>query len=69
MTRSEGPSSEDGWEAHRRAELESSLLATPAQRLRWLEQAIVFAHRAGALPRTHGVTAQPSDALDEGTDR
>lgn len=25
---------------------------TPAQRLAWLEQAIDFAHRAGALPRT-----------------
>lgn len=40
-----------GWEAHRRAELEGVLKTTPAERLRWLEQAIEFAFRAGALPR------------------
>jgi hypothetical protein len=40
-----------GWEAHRRAEVESALKTTPAERLRWLEQAIEFAFRAGALPR------------------
>jgi hypothetical protein len=64
VTRRADPPVEDGWEAHRRAELESSLMATPAQRLRWLEQAIVFAHRAGALPRKDGVTAPASDALE-----
>jgi hypothetical protein len=40
-----------GWEAHRRAELEASLKTTPAERLQWLERAIEFAFRAGALPR------------------
>ncbi len=68
MTRSGDPSRQDGWEAHRRAELEGSLMTTPAQRLRWLEQAIVFAHRAGALPRMGSATTAPSDALEEGRD-
>jgi hypothetical protein len=40
-----------GWEDHRRAELEGAMKTTPAERLRWLEQAIEFAFRAGALPR------------------
>jgi hypothetical protein len=40
-----------GWEEHRRAELDGVLKTTPAERLRWLEQAIEFAFRAGALPR------------------
>lgn len=40
-----------GWEAHRRAELDGVMQTTPAERLRWLEQAIEFAFRAGALPR------------------
>ena len=30
---------------------ERMLAATPAQRLAWLEEAIVLAHRTGALPR------------------
>lgn len=30
--------------------LEASLAATPSQRLRWLEQAIEFAWKVGALP-------------------
>ncbi|MGZ8581530.1 MAG: hypothetical protein ACXWW9_09630 [Actinomycetota bacterium] len=63
MTRSDDRSRVDGWEEHRLAELESSLKATPAQRLRWLEQAIVFAHRAGALPRERSITARPSDPV------
>ena len=29
--------------------LESSLAATPEQRLRWLEEALAFAYRVGAL--------------------
>jgi hypothetical protein len=40
-----------GWEAHRRAELDGVLKMTPAERLHWLERAIEFAFRAGALPR------------------
>jgi hypothetical protein len=41
----------DGWEAHRREQLARTASATPLQRLRWLEEAIEFAYRAGALPR------------------
>jgi hypothetical protein len=37
------------WEAHADAQLELWLLATPAQRLEWLEDALCFARDAGAL--------------------
>jgi len=37
------------WEGARRHLLESTLAATPAQRLAWLEEMLEFAHRAGAL--------------------
>ena len=37
-----------GWDAHRRRQLEGWLLATPAQRLAWLEEMIAFAYQAGA---------------------
>jgi hypothetical protein len=37
------------WEGARRQLLESTLAATPAQRLAWLEEALAFAYRAGAL--------------------
>lgn len=42
---------EGGWQAHRRRQVEAWSATTPAQRLAWLEEAIAFAHRAGALPR------------------
>ena len=38
------------WEAHEDRQRRSRMRATPAQRLAWLEQAIAFAHSAGALP-------------------
>jgi hypothetical protein len=42
------------WRADFRAaeehSLEASLAATPSQRLAWLEQALAFAYRVGALP-------------------
>jgi hypothetical protein len=47
------PTHGDGWEAHRREQLARASSTTPVQRLRWLEEAIAFAHRVGALPR-HG---------------
>jgi hypothetical protein len=50
------------------AELEGWLKATPAQRLRWLEQAIEFAHSAGALPRRDSVATGRVDRLDEERD-
>jgi hypothetical protein len=43
-----------GWDNHRRAQLYAWCDATPAQRLAWLEAAIVFAHQTGALPRPVG---------------
>jgi hypothetical protein len=49
------PSGQDdwgaGWESHRRRQLTFALAATPAERLRWLEEMIAIAHRSGALPR------------------
>ncbi|MFL6246374.1 MAG: hypothetical protein ACJ74H_10145 [Thermoanaerobaculia bacterium] len=32
--------------------LDASLAATPSQRLAWLEQALAFAYKTGALTRT-----------------
>jgi hypothetical protein len=37
------------WEGARKRLLESTLAATPAQRLAWLEEMLELAHRAGAL--------------------
>ncbi len=34
----------------RDAQLDAWAGATPSQRLRWLEEALAFAHRMGALP-------------------
>lgn len=39
------------WSAHQDMQIDAWLTTTPAQRLAWLEEAIVFAHRAGALPQ------------------
>ena len=39
------------WEENRRQKLTRGLAATPAQRLALLEEMILFARRAGALPR------------------
>ncbi len=41
---------DDTWDDARRAWLDRVLEATPAERLAWLEQAIEFAYRTGALP-------------------
>ena len=41
----------DGWEQHRLDQLQREADATPLQRLQWLEEAIAFAFRTGALPR------------------
>jgi len=40
-----------GWDAHHREQLVLGLAVTPAERLRWLEEMIDFAYRAGALPK------------------
>ena len=40
-----------GWESARRRGLTLALAASPAERLRWLEEMIALAHHSGALPR------------------
>jgi hypothetical protein len=39
------------WEATRRRQLTLGLSASPAERLRWLEEMLVIAQRSGALER------------------
>jgi hypothetical protein len=39
------------WAANDEQKLTLGLRATPAQRLAWLEEMIMLAHRTGALPR------------------
>lgn len=39
------------WEDARRRTLTLGAEATPAQRIAWLEEAILLAHRSGALPK------------------
>ena len=49
------PTASAEWKADFRAAedrtLEASLAATPSQRLAWLEEALAFAWKVGALPR------------------
>jgi hypothetical protein len=54
--RPDGPDSAGSdWERHRREQLRRIVReTTPAQRLAWLEEAIEFARRAGALPPSLG---------------
>lgn len=47
----DGKGWKSGWEDARRRQLTAGLEATPAQRLAWLEEMILLAHRSGALPR------------------
>lgn len=42
--------------------LESSLAATPSERLKWLEEALAFAYRVGALKSRE----QPPDGVTGG---
>ena len=48
------------WEDAERAQLETMLAATPAQRLAWLEEAMRLAHASGALDAARREHA-PSD--------
>ena len=41
------------WERVERAQLETMLAATPAERLAWLEEAMRLAHASGALEAAH----------------
>ncbi len=66
MTANADRTTHDGWDAHRREQLARTASATPLQRLRWLEEAIAFAFRAGALPRqTIQASTDPGSSLDE----
>jgi hypothetical protein len=55
MNRDNPPHQDEAWGADwasaREHKLTMGLAVTPAQRLAWLEEVILFAHRAGALPR------------------
>lgn len=42
----------DPWSTHRDAQLDAWSATTPLERLLWLEEALAFAHRAGALRRS-----------------
>ena len=50
MTSPESSDWEAGWEATERRQLLAGAALTPQQRLAWLEEAVLFAYRAGALP-------------------
>ena len=50
------------WEDVERAQLETMLSATPAQRLAWLEAAMRLAHASGALPAAR----EESDSRESG---
>jgi hypothetical protein len=55
-------SAPDGdWDLSRERKLTLGLEATPAERLAWLEEAILFAYRAGALPKPRSGAGDPQD--------
>ncbi len=56
-----------GWEAHEAEQRRAWLQTSPAQRLAWLEQAIAFAHQAGALPRHDPADDAASEKRDRGS--
>ena len=47
----------DGWDRHRREQVEANLTTTPAQRLAWLEEAIRFAWNK------HKLVVEPGGAV------
>ena len=49
-----------GWERNERDRLALGMDATPAERLAWLEEALLIAYRAGALPRPRNDDADPT---------
>lgn len=48
------------WEGTERAQLETMLAATPAERLAWLEEAMRLAHASGALAAARRERAPPN---------
>lgn len=61
------PPTLDGWAAHRDMQLQAHLSSTPAQRLRWLEDAIRFAAVAGALKVQSAGDPGPAHRIMRGT--
>lgn len=53
-----------GWEDARKRQLTAGFDATPAQRLAWLEEMILFAYQVRALPRSEGPSILLRDAPD-----
>ncbi|OGR90305.1 MAG: hypothetical protein A2V88_17565 [Elusimicrobia bacterium RBG_16_66_12] len=53
-----------GWEDARKRQLTAGFDATPAQRLAWLEEMILFAYRVRALPRPSSAPMFLRDAPD-----
>ena len=51
----------DFWDAHKEAELDTWLQATPEQRLAWLADAIELAAATGALPMALPAQSPPVD--------
>ena len=49
-----------GWTDVEQAQLETMLMATPAQRLAWLEEALRLAHASGALGNDRPATRSRS---------
>jgi hypothetical protein len=56
-----GGSPDGDWERSRERKLTLGLEATPAERLAWLEEAILFAYRAGALPKPRSGAGDPQE--------
>jgi hypothetical protein len=56
----------DGWEAHRDMQMRAHLSTTPAQRLRWLEDAIRFAAAAASRVQST-VDDGPAHRINRGT--
>lgn len=53
-----------GWEDARKRQLTAGFEATPAQRLAWLEEMMVFAHHAQVLSRLEGAPILLRDSPD-----
>ena len=57
------------WADVEQAQLETMLMATPAQRLAWLEEALRLAHASGALGDDRSATPSPLSPGPKSTSR
>lgn len=57
------PTAQSGWSADDQSLLGATLLATPAQRLAWLEDALRIAYASGALKPRRMITKKEWDAM------